>query len=271
MSLPEQFQNPNIRLLKVRARGKEAVEKNWQTVANYGASSPVIQEWVLNGGNYGVTSPFGFYCSIDADTDEIQAALERSLPTTFRWSTGKTGHFQYGYYLADTPIVCIPLSGGAYVKGKGGYALGPGSVHPNGATYGAKEIREVPIATVNRDDLLAAIQPFLIAKPGELYGNKTMESGTGNIDTATLIEILKPYWAKADGMRNEFTLDLAGFIARSGGTEAQAVYVISELAQIIGKGADHVAGANYAFNRTGKLRGFSSLDELLRRLEDGEE
>ena len=83
---PSQFADPNIRLLKVRAHGKEAVEPGWQTVANYGVNSPVIREWIKHG-NYGVTSPAGFYASVDADTKEIQDALDGPHPCCGSCST----------------------------------------------------------------------------------------------------------------------------------------------------------------------------------------
>lgn len=158
-----QFRDPNIRLLKIRRNGKEAVEPGWQTRANYSAQSPVILEWIRSG-NYGLTCPFGFCCFVDADTKEIQNALDSRLPETLRWSTGKIDHFQYAYFLEDGPVGCIPLRDGAYIKGKGGYALGPGSVHPNGTVYGSREIRDVPIAVVKRTDLLDALKDFLISK-----------------------------------------------------------------------------------------------------------
>lgn len=178
---PSQFADPNIRLLKVRAHGKEAVEPGWQTVANYGVNSPVIREWIKHG-NYGVTSPAGFYASVDADTKEIQDALDGKLPRTYRWSTGKPEHFQYGYFILDGPIGCIPLKDGAYIKGKGGYALGPSSVHPNGVVYGSVEVRNVPIATVSKADLLDALSEFITGKEsGQKKHMSEIPKGSGQI------------------------------------------------------------------------------------------
>ena len=256
--------DPNIRLLKVRSHCKDAVERNWQTIKNYGAKSTDLLEWVRSGGNYGLTSPFGFCCFVDADTKEIQDALEQSLLETFRWSTGKDGHFQYAYFIEDSPIGCIPLKDGAYIKGKGGYALGPGSIHPNGTVYGSREIRDVPIATVRKEELLSALKNFLVSAPAESGGNfKIFPAGTAKIDRAEIVRILTPYWAWADGRRNEITLAIAGFIARSGGTEADAVSIISELSRLTRKGNDHIPGARYAFRRGGPVKGFRSLEQLM--------
>ena len=184
-----QFNDPNIRLLKVKPHSKEAVEKNWQTLNNYSMNSTEILNWVRSGGNYGVTSPFGFYVSVDADLLEIQEALEKNLPKSLRWSTGKEGHYQYSYFIEDSSMGCIPLRGGAYIKGKGGYALGPGSIHPNGVTYGSREIRDVPIAVVEREDLLKVLNQFIEGK--ENTNRKTVvELPKGN---GEILLVLKKY------------------------------------------------------------------------------
>ena len=84
-----------------------------------------------------------------------------------------------------------------------------------------------------------------------------------NIDREEIVRILTPYWARADGKRNEFTLAIAGFIARSGGTEEDATFIISALAKLTGKGSDHILGAKYAFHREGPVKGFRSLEQLM--------
>ena len=90
--------------------------------------------------------------------------------------------------------------------------------------------------------------------------------GSGKVDRAEIIRILEPYWAKGDGRRNDLTMAIAGFIARSGGTEDDATFVISALAKLTGKGHDHIPGARYAFRREGPVKGFSSLEKLMEEL-----
>ncbi|MEM0134058.1 MAG: bifunctional DNA primase/polymerase [Thermoplasmatales archaeon] len=104
--------DPNIRFLKVRSHGKEAVESGWQLNQNYGYKSDEIRQWVERGDNYALTSPSGFFCLIDADYQEIQEVLDSKHPQTFRYSTGKLEHYQYAYFLEDAPIGCVPLAGG---------------------------------------------------------------------------------------------------------------------------------------------------------------
>lgn len=268
---PKQFQDPDIRLLKIKPNEKEAVEKNWNTKHNYGAKSQDILNWVLNGGNYGVTSPLGFCCFVDADTLRIRESLDAALPKTFRWSTGKEGHFQYAYFIQDGPIGCIPLKDGAYIKGKGGYVVGPGSIHPSGTVYGSREIRDIPIAIIKKQDLLNALSKFITSKVSQTECYKKLPAGTAEIDRQKIAQVLEPYWSKADGRRNEFTLAIAGFIAHSGGTEEDATFVISELAKLTGKGHDHIPGAKYAFRRDGPVRGFRSLEKLMEEITNDRE
>jgi len=162
LNIPNQLNDPRIRFIKVRPRGKEAMEKRWTTMKNYSIHDPEFLKHTQRGGNYGFTFFDGSGASVDADTLEIQNALDMRLPGTFRYSTGKEGHYQYVYFVEDGPIGCYPLKGGAFIKGKGGYVLGPGSTHPNGVVYGSREIRDVPVATVTKAQLLDALSEFLV-------------------------------------------------------------------------------------------------------------
>lgn len=266
ISFNNTFNDPNIRFIKVKSHSKQPAEMNWTKSANYGFNSPEIRKWVGSGKNYGLTSPSGFCVFIDADSLDIQNSLETCLPETLRWSTGNEGHFQYAYFVKDSPMKCFPLTGGAYVKGEGGYVLGPGSVHPNGVRYGSLEIRDIPIAIVQKKELLDALFPFIISKPEKNTIHQSTPTGTVKIDCNGMIEILKPYWEKGDGLRNELTLSISGFIAISGGTEEDAVFVISKLCELTAKGCDHITGAKYAFQRRGNVKGFHSLKELMRAI-----
>jgi hypothetical protein len=265
----EIFDDVNIRFIKVKFRAKEALEKCWQIRKNYGFHSSEIREWIKNGGNYGLTSPTGFACFVDADTREIQNVLESSLPETLRWSTGREEHYQYAYSIADEPVGCIPMKDGAYVKGKGGYALGPGSVHPNGTIYGSREVRDVPIAIVNKTDLINTLKKFMMSDPENSKGFQfsPLSKGPAKINKEEVVKILLPYWVKANGRRNELTLSIAGFIAHSGGSEDDALFVISNLCERTRKGHDHILGARYAFHRDGPVKGFRSLEQLMEEIE----
>jgi len=155
--------DPRFRILKLLPRRKEPLEKEWTTKNNYPFNSPEIDSWIRNGGNYGIFCPRGDCAFVDADFSEIQDALDKNLPT-FWYSTGREGHRQYVYKISNPPLRNIPLTGGAYVKGQNGYAVGPGSAHPNGRIYGL-EMSDLPIRTVTVEELLAVLKPFMLRNP----------------------------------------------------------------------------------------------------------
>ena len=159
LSIPVQLNDFNLRIVK--AQGKAPCEREWQTKNNYPFSRELIGAILRSGLNYGFTCTSGFVCFIDADFKEIQEALD-IFSITFRYSTGRIGHFQYLYFIDDEPLPGnIPLVQGAYVKTKGGFTVGPGSVHPEtGRIYGL-EVRDVPVAIVKKAALLSVLAAFL--------------------------------------------------------------------------------------------------------------
>ena len=154
------FRNFRFRYLKILPHQKNPLEKGWTVARNYPFNSPEIEDWIRNGGNYGITCPNGNCCFVDADTKEIQTILDEKLPT-YWYSTGREGHRQYVYGINDPPIKNIPLKDGAYVKGQNGYAVGPGSIHPNGTVYGLSKSK-YPIRTVTKGELLEVLRPFMV-------------------------------------------------------------------------------------------------------------
>ena len=149
---------------------------------------------------------------------------------------------------------------GLDVKGFGGYTILPNSAGEYGQYHflNLSEIRELP------DPLLTWIMQFR-GKP-ENAKPVSLPTGVARIDREKIIKILEPYWAKGDGRRNDFTLAIAGFIARSGGAEEDAVYIINELAKRTLKGSNHVPGARYSFHRNGKIKGLTALKQLMEEL-----
>lgn len=144
---------------------------------------------------------------------------------------------------------------GLDLKGYGGYVILPNSkgAHGKYEFLNLAEIRPIPESLL--DWILKFKEPIKECKPQAIK--------SGNVDRNAIVQILTPYWAKADGRRNEFTLAIAGFIARSGGTKDDAVYIVNQLAKRTMKGADHVPGARYAFHRDGRIRGFTALKQLM--------
>ena len=152
---------------------------------------------------------------------------------------------------------------GLDLKGEGGYIILPNSEGQFGKYEFLilTEIRPIP------EPLLEWILQFREPK-GEF---RKLPAGSANIDREEIITILKPYWAKGDGRRNDLTMAIAGSIAGSGGSEDDATFIISELARMTGKGRDHVSGAKYAFHRDGPVKGFNSLAKLMEEIEESKE
>lgn len=161
LRFPHSFESdPRFRVLKVKSRSKEPLEKGWTSTNNYAFGNKEINEWITQNGNYGIFCPDGSCCFVDADTIEIQEILNEKLPT-YWYSTGRPGHKQCVYVILDPPINNIPLKEGAYIKGRNGFAVGPGSIHPNGRMYGLEK-GNLPIREIYKAELLEVLKSFLI-------------------------------------------------------------------------------------------------------------
>jgi len=263
--IPRQLQDVHFRFIKVRARSKEAVELGWQKVRNYSSNSPEFLKWIKEGGNYGVTCPSGFCVFVDADTSEIQKCLENKLPQTFRYSTGKPGHYQYAYFVENGALGCVPLMDGAYIKGKGGYVIGPGSVHPNGVVYGSREIRDVPVAYVTKEALLEALTPFLLKKPQSSPSISPIYTRTSPVTGEMIRKValdLLPEWIKADHKRHVLTLAIIGTWERLNWSRSEVQALIDTLIGESGKGQEHSAQVRYAYGRGDRKYGIPTLKQI---------
>ena len=181
------FRHPKFRVIKLLPNRKEPAEKGWTTINNYPFDSEIIDNWILQGGNYGIFCPKGDCCFVDADTKEIQAELDKRL-STFWYSTGRECHRQYVYLISDPPIRNIPLKEGAYIKGQNGYAVGPGSVHPNGIIYGLSR-SGYPIMTVTKEELLKILKPFMVRPTEKKQRTIIDRKGVVWISLADLIDL----------------------------------------------------------------------------------
>jgi len=277
LSIPNQLNDPRIRFIKVRPRGKEAIEKGWNTLKNYSSQDPEIVKHTQRRGNYGFTFFDGAGASVDADTPEIQDALETRLPRTFRYSTGKEGHYQYVYFVEDGPIGCIPLKEGAFIKGKGGMVVGPGSVHPNGTIYGSREIRDAPIATITKAQLLDALSEFLVTpsdskRPKEEGQLTNFQVPRGKEVTPRqveeLISALSETWRRANHLRHVLTLAIIGTCEKWGWDRGSIDRVMRGLVQRTGIGYEHSAQVKYAYGRGGRKYGLPTIQKIMEAMEN---
>ncbi len=134
------------RFILVKPKDKPAIEKGWQTTANYAYDDPRLLAHIERGGNYGVM-PAGGVCILDADkTDRLMemGVLDR-LIETFVVRTGRKDGFGSHFYLrcpdapAEKHILRDPETredlGDLRGSGHPSFCVGPGSIHPSGGRY----------------------------------------------------------------------------------------------------------------------------------------
>ncbi len=266
--VPPLFKDKPVRYIKLGKQEKAPLEKEWQKVNNY--SIEEITEWVIEDNNYGIMSVDGSIVFIDADTKEIQDDLD-TLPPTLHYTTGKPEHMHY-IYLVDKPFKNIPLKDGAYVKGKNGYIVGVGSVHPNGSIYGKIEMYANPIANISTDDLMRVLEPYLTLKKGkeEMIPEQPQADMIPDIDRIfppqsdidKVIADMLPLWINADNRRHELTLALIGWLKRRKWNKKAISTVISTLVKMTNKGYEHLAQINYCYNDTRSGWGYPKILEI---------
>ena len=152
---------PRIRAILIRAKEKIPAEQNWAAENNYPADATVVLKHLAAGGNLGLTHPSGMSCAIDGDTAEIRKAA-LSLGNTLEWNTGSPGHFCELFLIKNEPVGNIPLVNGAYIRGKGGQNLAPGSIHPNGRIYGSEVLHLVPPVEITKTELMEAFGSYIV-------------------------------------------------------------------------------------------------------------
>lgn len=192
---------PRIRGIKVKPHDKIPSEHAWQNIRNYPITSTHIINHLIRGGNWGLMHPAGMSCAIDGDTPEIRAAA-LSLGDTLEWNTGKPGHYCEVFLIRDALIGNIPLIDGAYIRGKGGQNLGPGSVHPNGNIYGATYLHLVPPVMVTKSELLKAFEPYIIGNEKLSKSNSRKEClHPLNPDSLTMKDLIDVSGFKQNGSK----------------------------------------------------------------------
>ena len=149
---------------------------------------------------------------------------------------------------------------GLDLKGYGGYVILPNSPGQYGRYefLNLNEIRFIPEVILN----------WIPKFKANNVSFKQTPTGKNKINREALVELLTYDWKKGDGKRNRLMMAIAGSIARAGGTEEDATYVISELCRLTGKGYDHIPGAKYAFHRNGSIWGFSTLEKIMEEIEN---
>ena len=149
MKIPEVLRKNEFRFAKIK-EGEKILRENWSTSNNYRWDDEELQEHIENGGNVGLVGGFGDVIILDVDDYDVQVAVEKKLPETLEILSG-SGNVNFVFRCKDdVGVIKSEEEGKEYfsIRGKGGQALVPPSVHPeSGRRYEINNNR--PIAEVS--------------------------------------------------------------------------------------------------------------------------
>jgi phage/plasmid-associated DNA primase len=163
--IPYELMLEQFRFIRIGANNKRAIDKGWNTTANYPHDDDILKQHLSLGGNYGVVCGHGNLAILDLDTKEALEKIAPNLPLTFTVTTSKGKHFYY-LYDCDEPKKIIlsreengeKVHHGELLAGKGFYAVGPSSTHPSGIVY---DCNEVNVETICESELLRILDEFI--------------------------------------------------------------------------------------------------------------
>lgn len=147
-NIPKQLQDPTLRFNLLVHKDKRPLEQ-WKE-KNYPHDDPTLLEHIKNGGNYGVLAGSDLII-IDADTERLNAIVQKELPKTFAVATGKGAHYYY-WSPGQKKIVLKDTKGhlGEIQAGGSCYVVGPGSTHPSGKVYTVKNNANITVLSKER-------------------------------------------------------------------------------------------------------------------------
>jgi hypothetical protein len=161
--IPIQLRNPAFRFIKVRKGDKRPLEAHWTTELNYPYDAPELQNWLNEGGNYGVLGGYGNLVIVDFDDLAAQKAIGE-VPDTFVVKSGGRGA-PHLYFILDKPIAKYPIKDShgrtlIDVQGMGAQVVGPNSKLVTGGKY--EVASQFPIATITEAELAKLLLPVSV-------------------------------------------------------------------------------------------------------------
>ena len=198
----------SFRFVPILNGSKRPEGARWSTEANYPFNHAVMAGYLANGHNYGILTGVGGLVVLDIDDLARMEALGIvcKLPETFTVRTGRGGlHFyllcaelREKIILEDPELIDgdgDPLHLGE-LQALGQQVVGPGSRHPNGNFY--EVIKDVPIATITKADLLQILGPLKQSSINEAAEKRTSKRRScGGSSVGDLIPIDSVCWPKA--------------------------------------------------------------------------
>ena len=186
--IPTKLHNKELRFIKIRSKSKVAVEKSWNTTANYKWDDKAIVDWLKAGQNYGLVCGYGGLIAVDADTAPIVAIVESALPKTFTVRTGKDVGKHYIYHCTDwSHNTALDIDGAnvGHIKAANGYIVGAGSIHPSGKVYTVE--KNQPIAVITVEQLKLAFKGLFVEH------EKSLEQSSShcNYDITEVVDMSK--------------------------------------------------------------------------------
>jgi len=165
-----------------RTTGKSPIEDEWQKHP-YHAYDPPLQEWLENGGNYGVVCGENI-CLIDTDSEKVSCLISEEFDTfTVQSGSGKGKHFYVRSNAEENGTLLGPPDKNGKRENLGNIqaankqVVGPNSVHYTGGVY--KIIKDVRLAWVSKSDLERIFKDYLkwSGKSQKLAEESAVEEG----------------------------------------------------------------------------------------------
>jgi len=160
-SLASKLEPLGPHFIRMGKKGKNPIDLGWNTNP-MSHNDMKLQEWLKEGGNYGVVGGFGIVI-VEIDLQDLKAIVKEKLPETYTVeSPGHKGWHLYYIASIENAIRLRDKDGENIgdIQGQGKCVVGPESTHPNGKIY--KVIVDKPLAQVTREQLIEAFKEFVI-------------------------------------------------------------------------------------------------------------
>ena len=188
IEIPKQLRDDKFGFVKLQKGSKIPFEKGWQ---NKAYTYVEIQEWISDGGNYGVLGGHSDLVIIDADNPVIDDLVTKQLPDTFTVKTPGKGH--HYYFICDGIGKKLILN----QKGEDGVINHFGEIISNGAQVDTgtsyKVVNDTDIAMVTEQNIVTTLSDYIDSSEPAQIGSK-------EIFDIIVKKYGQPYYLNKDGV-----------------------------------------------------------------------